>query len=57
MGNRQTPQQEIKKGQNAYDYNDSAADQLIGRGGFGYVFRALRKFDKQIFAIKVAREK
>ena len=57
LGKRQSPQKEVTKGPNAYDYNDNSADQLIGRGGFGYVFRALRKFDNKMFAIKVAKEK
>jgi hypothetical protein len=43
-----------KTGQNAYDYNDNDRSQLIGSGGFGNVFRAIRKFDQQTFAIKVA---
>ena len=46
-----------KTGRNAYDYNDSRTDNLIGRGGFGNVFRAIRNYDKQTFAIKVAKDK
>ena len=49
MGNRAP-----KTGPNAYDYNDNSAAHLIGRGGFGIVFRAIRIYDKQTFAIKVA---
>jgi hypothetical protein len=43
-----------KMGPNAYDYNDNRAADLIGRGGFGIIFRAVRNYDKQTFAIKVA---
>ena len=46
-----------KKGQSAYDYNDNSTDHVIGRGAFGIVFRATRNYDKQIFAIKVAKIK
>ena len=46
-----------KTGQSAYDYDDSRTDNLIGRGGFGNVFRAIRIYDKQTFAIKVAKDK
>ena len=31
------------KGEGAYDYNRKKTVDLIGRGGFGYVFRAIRK--------------
>jgi hypothetical protein len=44
------------KGEGAYDYNRKKTDDLIGRGGFGYVFRAIRKHDQQIFAIKISRD-
>ena len=58
MGNRQASKVEIPKtGPNAYDYDDNSADSLIGRGGFGYVVRATRNFDKQTFAIKVSNIK
>ena len=46
-----------KTGPNAYDYDDNDRSQLIGSGGFGNVFRAVRKYDKQTFAIKVAAKK
>ena len=34
-----------RRGPNAYDYNDTGTDHLIGRGGFGFVFRAIRIYD------------
>ena len=46
-----------KTGPNAYYYNDRSTDHLIGRGGFGYVFRAIRNYDQQTFAIKVAKDR
>jgi serine/threonine protein kinase len=42
---------------NAYDYNENDLSQKIGTGGFGFVLRAIRKYDKQIFAIKVGARK
>ena len=44
------------KGEGAYDYNTRKKDDLIGRGGFGYVFKAIRKHDQQIFAIKISKD-
>ena len=58
MGNRQASKVEIPKtGQNAYDYDENDSSQLIGTGGFGFVLRAIRKYDQQTFAIKVAARK
>ena len=50
MGNRFAS----KTGLNAYYYNDNDRSHLIGSGGFGNVFRAIRYYDQQTFAIKVA---
>ena len=50
MGNRFAP----KTGPKAYYYNDSSTDNFIGKGGFSNVFRAIRYYDQQTFAIKVA---
>jgi hypothetical protein len=44
------------KGEGAYDYNPRKKDDLIGSGGFGNVFRAIRKHDQQIFAIKISKD-
>jgi hypothetical protein len=44
------------KGEEAYDYNRKKTADIIGRGGFSYVFRAIRKHDQQIFAIKISKE-
>ena len=44
------------KGEGAYDFNPRKKDDLIGSGGFGYVFRAIRKHDQQIFAIKISKD-
>ena len=40
------PDEIPKKGADAYYYNDNSTDYLIGRGGFGLVFRAIRNYDK-----------
>ena len=48
--------QPLLKGDGAYDYNRKKTADLIGKGGFGYVFRAIRKHDQQIFAIKISRD-
>ena len=44
------------KGDGAYDYNRKKTADFIAKGGFGYVFRAIRKHDQQIFAIKISKE-
>ena len=46
-----------KTGPDAYEYNDNDRTHLIGSGGFGFVFRAVRNYDKQTFAIKVSMKK
>ena len=51
MGNRQS------SGPDAYNYDENDSSQLIGSGGFGFVLKATRKYDKQKFAIKVAARK
>ena len=40
-----------KEGIEAYSFKPNK-DHLIGMGGFAHVFRAIRKHDQQIFAIK-----
>ncbi len=44
------------KGNGAYDYNPRKSDDFIAKGGFGYVFRAIRMHDQQIFAIKISKD-
>jgi hypothetical protein len=34
-----------KTGPKAYKYDDCSTVDLIGKGGFGYVFRAIRNYD------------
>ena len=46
----------LVKGDGAYDYNRRKTSDLIGKGGFSYVFKAIRKHDQQIFAIKISKE-
>jgi serine/threonine protein kinase len=46
----------LVKGDGAYDYNRRKTADLIGKGGFSYVFKAIRKHDQQIFAIKISKE-
>ena len=48
--------QPLLKGDGAYDYNRKKTADFIAKGGFGYVFRAIRKHDHQIFAIKISKE-
>jgi serine/threonine protein kinase len=43
-----------KEGKDAYFYKTNK-DSLIGIGGFGHVFRAIRKHDQQIFALKMSK--
>ena len=47
--------QPLLKGEGAYDYNRKKAADRIGRGGYSNVFRAIRKHDQQIFAIKISK--
>ena len=44
-----------KEGSDAYSFKPNK-DHLIGMGGFGYVFRAIRKYDQQVFAIKRSKD-
>jgi serine/threonine protein kinase len=44
------------KGDGAYDFNRKRSADFIAKGGFGYVFKAIRKHDQQIFAIKISKE-
>jgi hypothetical protein len=52
MEKTQSPQ----KGEGAYDYNPRKKDDLIGSGAFGNVFRAIRKHDQKILAIKISKD-
>jgi serine/threonine protein kinase len=40
-----------KEGSEAYSYKPNK-DHLIGKGGFAHIFRATRKHDQKVFAIK-----
>jgi len=44
------------KGQEAYDYDRKRSADFIAKGGYGYVFKTIRKHDEQIFAIKISKE-
>jgi len=44
------------KGKGAYDYDRKRSADFIAKGGFGYVFKAIRKHVQQIFAIKISKE-
>ena len=44
-----------KEGSEAYSFKPNK-EHLIGIGGFGYVFRATRKHDQQLFAIKRSKD-
>ena len=35
-----------KTGPNAYDYDENDSSQKIGSGGFGFVLRGIRYYDK-----------
>ena len=41
-------------GKDAYEYDDNSTDHLIGRGAFSLVYKATRKLDNHIVAIKVS---
>ena len=43
------------KGKDAYSFEIDLAHR-IGKGGFGHVFRATRKHDQQVFAIKRSKD-
>jgi len=44
-----------KEGSGAYSFKQNK-DHLIGMGGFAHVFRAIRKHDQQVFAIKRSKD-
>ena len=44
-----------KQGEEAYFFKPNK-DHQIGMGGFAHVFRAVRKHDQQLFAIKRSRD-
>ena len=44
------------RGQEAYDYDRKRSADFIAKGGYGYVFKTIRKHDEQIFAIKISRD-
>ena len=46
-----------RNGKDAYTYDNNDRDNIIGRGEFGNVWIATRNYDKQKFAIKIAKEK
>ena len=43
------------KGDGAYDYDQTKSENLLGRGGFSNVLKAIRIHDQQIFAIKISK--
>jgi serine/threonine protein kinase len=44
-------------GKDAYEYDEYDREQLIAMGGFGIVYRAIRKHDNHMVAIKVSLKK
>ena len=44
-----------KEGIDAYSFKPNK-DNLLGMGGFAHVFRAIRKHDQQVFAIKRSKD-
>ena len=51
MEKSQTP----LSGNGAYAYDQTKTENLIGRGEYGKVFKAIRIHDQQIFAIKISK--
>jgi serine/threonine protein kinase len=43
-------------GKDAYDYSIFRKEDLIGKGGFGYIFKGTRKHDLKPVAIKILKE-
>jgi serine/threonine protein kinase len=43
-------------GNGAYAYDQTKTENLIGRGEYGIVLKAIRIHDQQIFAIKISKK-
>ena len=43
------------QGEGAYDYDTDKSEDYINKGNFGFVFRCIRKYDQQKFAIKISK--